>query len=242
MAGFDLTLFTRGGPMIGVLAGLGFLGLVLFVERVLFLHRGQIGAKSFLEGIKNSLGKRRLVEALTICEETPGPVAAVVKAALLHADDPAEVVRFHVQEAAVVELPALERRLGAIAAIAQVAPLVGLLGTVLGMIATFRAFEQGGNYALPAAISAGMWQALLATAGSLMLGVPAHLAHHFLSGRVRAIVRDIEWSANEIMKYLLTEYRSGAAAASPAAGAAPVLPRSSAAGGAEAALPGGVAP
>jgi biopolymer transport protein ExbB len=193
--------------MIWVLAALGFLGLLLFLERVLFLHRGQIGAKSFLDGIKNSLAKRRLVEALTICEETPGPVAAVVKAALLHADDSADAMRFHVQEAAVVELPALERRLGAIAAIAQVAPLVGLLGTVLGMIATFRGFEQGGNYALPAPLSVGMWQALLATAGSLILAVPAHLAYHFLSGRVRAIVRDIEWSGNEIMKYLLTEYR-----------------------------------
>ena len=52
-----------------------------------------------------------------------------------------------------------------------------------------------------------MWQALLATAGSLMLAIPAHLAHHFLSGRVRAVVRDVEWSGNEIMKFLLTEYR-----------------------------------
>jgi biopolymer transport protein ExbB len=57
-----------------------------------------------------------------------------------------------------------------------------------------------------------MWQALLCTAGSLMLAIPAHLGHHFLTGRVRAIVRDVEWSGNEIMKYLLTEYRQGAAA------------------------------
>ena len=193
--------------MIWVLVVLAVVGLMLFVERVLYLHRGQIRAKAFIEGIKNILGKRRLVEALTVCEETPGPVAAVVKAALLHADDSAEEMRFHVQEAAVVELPALERRLGSIAAIAQVAPLVGILGTVLGMMATFLAFERGGNFAMASALSRGMWQALLATAGSLMLAIPAHLAHHFLSARVRAIVRDVEWSGNEIMKYLLTEYR-----------------------------------
>jgi biopolymer transport protein ExbB len=207
MTGFDFTLFSRGGPVMWVLAALALLGLVLFVERVLFLHRGQIRAKAFLDGIKNALAKRRLVEALTLCEEAPGPVAAVVKAALLHADATEEKMRFHVQEAAVVELPALERRLGAIAAIAQVAPLIGLLGTILGMVSTFRAFEQGGNFAMASALSAGMWQALLAAAGSLMLAIPAHLAHHFLSGRVRAIVRDVEWSANEIMKFLLTEFR-----------------------------------
>jgi len=193
--------------MMGVLAVLAVLGVMLFVERTLFLHRSQIRAKAFIDGIKNILAKRRLVEALTVCEETPGPVAAVVKAALLHADDAADAMRFHVQEAGIVELPALERRLGTIAAVAQVAPLVGLLGCTLGMISTFMAFEKGGNYAMAGALSAGMWQALLTAAASLMLAIPAHLAYHFISGRIRAIVRDIEWSGNEIMKYLLTEYR-----------------------------------
>jgi biopolymer transport protein ExbB len=208
MSLFDVTSFLRGGPVMWVLAALALVGLIVFIERTLFLHRGQIpSSKAFLQGIKNALAKRRLVEALTLCEEAPGPVAAVVKAALLQADAPADEMRFHVQEAAIIELPALERRLGAIVAIAQVAPLVGLLGTVLGMATTFRAFEQGGHYAMAGALSGGMWQALLATAGSLMLAIPAHLAYHFLSGRVRAIVRDVEWSANEIMKYLLTEYR-----------------------------------
>lgn len=209
MSVFDFSLLAKGGPMMGVLLALGLLALVLTLERALYLHRGQIAAKAFVDGIKNILAKRRLVEALTVCEEAPGPVAAVVKAALLHADDNAEAMRFHVQEAAVIELPALERRLGSIAAIAQVAPLAGLLGTVLGMAVTFMAFEKGGQYATAGALAGGMWQALLATAGSLMLAIPAHLAHHFLSGRVRAIVRDVEWSGNEIMKFLLTEYRGG---------------------------------
>jgi biopolymer transport protein ExbB len=207
MFGIDFSLFAKAGPVVWVLVVLAALGLTLFVERALFLHRGQIRAKAFVEGIKNILAKRRLVEALTVCEETPGPVAAVVKAALLHAAEPADVMRFHVQEAGIVELPALERRLGTIAAVAQVAPLVGLLGTTLGMITTFLAFERGGNYAMAGALSAGMWQALLTAAASLMLSIPAHLAYHFLNGRVRAIVRDVEWSGNEIMKYLLTEYR-----------------------------------
>lgn len=207
MTGFDVSLFAKGGPMLWVLLVLALMGVTLVVERMLYLHRGQIRAKAFVDGIKNILAKRRLIEALTVCEETPGPVAVVVKAALLHADDSAEQMRFHVQEAAVVELPALERRLGSIAAIAQVAPLVGLLGTIIGMITTFIAFERGGNYALASALSAGMWQALLATAASLMLAVPMHLAYHFLSGRVRSIVRDMEWSANEIMRYLLSDYR-----------------------------------
>tara|TARA_Y100000385_G_scaffold287480_1_gene351835 strand:+ start:1797 stop:2399 length:603 start_codon:yes stop_codon:yes gene_type:complete len=190
-----------------VLLVIGFICLVLVIERTLFLHRGQIKSTEFISGIKNILAKRRIVEALTVCEETPGPVAAVVRAALLHANDEADKMLFYVQEAAVIEVPALERRLGSIAAIAQVAPLLGLLGTVLGMATTFLAFEK--DYATASALSTGMWQALLCAAGGLMLAIPAHLAHHFLSGRVRAIVRDVEWSGNEIMKYLLKEYREG---------------------------------
>jgi len=190
-----------------VLLVIGFICIVLVIERTLFLHRGQIKSTEFISGIKNILAKRRIVEALTVCEETPGPVAAVVRAALLHADDDADKMRFYVQEAAVIEVPALERRLGSIAAIAQVAPLLGLLGTVLGMVTTFLAFEK--DYATASALSTGMWQALLCAAGGLMLAIPSHLSHHFLSGRVRAIVRDVEWSGNEIMKYLLTEYRDG---------------------------------
>ena len=70
-----------------------------------------------------------------------------------------------------------------------------------------QAFMQGGEYATARALSAGMWQALLASVGSLLVAIPAHLCYHFLSGRVRAIVRDVEWSANEAMRYLLTDYR-----------------------------------
>src|ERR1035437_7428414 len=162
MSVFDFSLFAKGGPIMWVLLALGLLCLMLVIERTLYLHRGQIRSTAFLGGIKNSLAKRRLVEALTVCEETPGPVAAVVKAALLHADDDPEAMRFHVQEAAVVELPALERRIGAVGALAQVAPLLGLLGTVLGMMATFAAFQR--DYATASVLAKGMWEALLCTA------------------------------------------------------------------------------
>lgn len=207
--------------MMWVLLCLGLAALMFFVERTLFLHRNQIPAKSFVDGVRNILSKRRRVEALTVCEETPGPVAAVVKAALLHSEADEETLRYAVQEAALVELPALERRLGSIAAIAQILPLVGLLGTILGFITTFLAFER--DYATASALSKGMWMALLSVAGSLALAIPTRLAHHFLQSRVRSIVRDMEWSANEIMQYLLTDYRQQTEPA-PQGSTAPVRP------------------
>jgi biopolymer transport protein ExbB len=181
---------------------LSIFGLILFVERALFLHRGQIRSTEFLSGIKNTLRKRRLMEAMTLCEETPGPVANVVKAGLLHYEEDEAKMRFAIQEAALVEIPALERRIGSIAAIAQAAPMLGLLGTVLGMITTFALVQSEGPYVNASTLSGGLSQALLTTAAGLAIAVPAHLAHHFLSGRVRALVNDMEWVGNETLQFL----------------------------------------
>ncbi len=205
----ETNLLTAGGPVLWLLLFM-MAGLVaLLVERMFYLHRAQIRAREFVDGVKNILGKGRLAEALAVCEETPGPVAVTVKTALRQADADETRLRHAVQETAIIELAALERRLGSVAAIAQVAPLVGLLGTVLGMTVTFRAFATGAaEYATAKALAGGMWQALLCTAVSLALAALARLGQHFLAGRVRAIVRDIEWSANEIMGYLLMDYRA----------------------------------
>jgi biopolymer transport protein ExbB len=211
MNAFSYSVFAKGGPVMWLLVVVGLTALAIFIERALFLHRGQIRSTEFLNGIKNLLQKGRLMEALTLCEETPGPVAAVVKAALRHAGDDEAEMRFAIQEAALVEIPVLERRISSLAAIAQIAPLLGLLGTILGMIRTFWLFNQGGNYATPAVLAAGMWEALLTAAAGLVVAIPVHLARHFLNGRVRALVHDMEWVGNELMRYLLREHRKGEA-------------------------------
>ncbi|MDQ5981139.1 MAG: biopolymer transport protein ExbB [Verrucomicrobiota bacterium] len=207
MTAFSYSVFAQGGPVMWLLMALGVAALVVFAERALYLHRSQIRSVEFLNGIKNLLQKDRLMEALTLCEETPGPVAKLVKAGLRHAGEDEQALRFAVQEAALTELPVLERRVGALAAIAQIAPLLGLLGTLLGMIQTFWLFNQGGNYATPAVLAGGMWEALLTAAAGLAVSIPAHLGRHFLAGRVRVLVHDMEWIGNELMRYLLRDHR-----------------------------------
>jgi biopolymer transport protein ExbB len=207
MTSFSYSVFAKGGPVMWLLVLLGLAAVVIFVERALFLHRAQIRSTEFLNGIKNLLQKDRLMEALTLSEETPGPVAKLVKAGLRHAGEDEPAMRFAVQEAALAELPVLERRISALAAIAQIAPLFGLLGTLLGMIKTFWLFNQGGNYATPAVLAGGMWEALLTAAAGLVVAIPAHIGRHFLTGRVRALVQDMEWAGNELMRFLLRDYR-----------------------------------
>lgn len=210
MTAFSYSVFAKGGPVMWLLVLLGLAAIIIFVERALFLHRGQIRSSEFLDGIKNLLRKQRLMEALTLSEETPGPVAKIVKAGLRHAADDEQAMRYAIQEAAIVEIPVLERRISALAAIAQIAPLFGLLGTLLGMIKTFWLFNQGGNYATPVVLAGGMWEALLTAAAGLAVAIPAHLARHFLTGRVRTLAQDMEWAGSELMRFLLRDYRNGA--------------------------------
>ncbi|HTB62204.1 MAG TPA: MotA/TolQ/ExbB proton channel family protein [Opitutales bacterium] len=204
---FDLSLLSQGGPMMWPLFGLSLLGLVFTVERLLFLHKGQIGTAKFIEGIKNLARKRRVLEALTVCEETPGPVAAVVKAALLHYREDETRLRGAIQAMALVEIPTLERRLGTIAVIAKIAPLLGLLGTVLSVLDGFRLMQNPveGGYVNVLDFSTMIKQALVTTAVGLAVSILAYLAYHLLSGRVRALVHDMEWAGNDMLQFLLVD-------------------------------------
>ncbi len=190
-----------------VLLFMSLIGFLIFVERVLFLHRGQIRSTEFITGIKNIVRKQRLVEALTLCEETPGPLPNLVKASLLSFEESEEKIRFEIQEAALVQIPVLEKRLGSLAALAKAAPLVGLLGTVLGLTKTFYQMQMAGNYSDAILLSSGMWQALLTTSTGLAISVLGYLGYHFLHGRVRALVRDMEWAGNEMLKFLVSDLR-----------------------------------
>ncbi|NBD37334.1 MAG: MotA/TolQ/ExbB proton channel family protein [Verrucomicrobia bacterium] len=200
----DLQLFDRGGPMVWVLLALSFFGFVLFLERTLFLHRGQIRTEAFLDGIRNLLGKGRRMEALTLCEDMPGPIPGIVKAILLQAGQPEDTLRRAAEEAAIVEIPILERRIGAMAAIARIAPLLGLLGTLLGMLNAFFGVAEGASVGFPsfALFLEGLGEALLSTVFGLTIAVMAHIAHHFLHGRVRALVHDMEYSGHNLIQFL----------------------------------------
>ncbi len=179
------------------------LGFVLFVERALFLHQGQIGTEDFLSGIKNLVAKKRLVEALTLCEETPGPLARVVKSALLHYGESRDQIRSAIQAAAIVEIPVLERRIGTIAAIARIAPMLGFLGTLIATLQALYGLEAAN--ADSAAFSQLLAQALITSATGLGIAVMATLAHHFLYGRVRALAHDLEWVGHNIHEFLTAD-------------------------------------
>src|SRR5436190_10268902 len=126
--------------------------IVVFVERFLHYHRAQINSTEFLNGVRNVLKRDNVVEAISICDATPGPVARLVKTAILNRDHGRDRIRESLEEAGLAEVPRLEEKLNLLATIAQLAPLLGLLGTMLGFMRTFLLMKQNGLHTDPSVL------------------------------------------------------------------------------------------
>lgn len=176
--------------------------LVVFTERLLHCHRAQINSTEFLNGVRTVLRRDNVVEAISICEATPGPVANLVKTAILARDQGRDHVRESLEETGLVEVPRLEQRLDLLATIAQIAPLLGLLGTVLGLITLFMDMQEAGQYAHFNQVANGVWVALISAGAGLAVAIPAQAGHNYLVNRVNLIVLDMERASNEIMRIL----------------------------------------
>jgi biopolymer transport protein ExbB len=201
-------LFTKGGLMMWLLLVVSAAGIAVFIERFLHYHRAQINSVEFINGVKNVLKKDNLMEAVSICDATPGPIPRLVKTAILAREKGREGVREALEEAGLVEVPQLEEKLNVLATIAQIAPLMGLLGTVLGFIKVFTSIQEAGLYAHMAQLSGGIWEALICTAAGLAIAIPGYAGYNYLVSRVNSIVMDMEKVSSEILN-LLTETRKG---------------------------------
>src|SRR2546425_1167151 len=195
-------LVTNGGPVIWLILAASAVAVVVFIQRVLHYHRAQINSMEFLNGVRNVLKRDNVVEALSICDATPGPVARLVKVAILNREKGREGVREALEEAGLVEVPPLEDKLNLLATIAQITPLMGLLGTVLGFIKIFTTLQNSQTLANLQDVSGGVWEALICTAAGLAVAIPCYAAYNYLVSRVNAIVLDMEKAAGEIVNII----------------------------------------
>ena len=198
------TFISQGGFVLWLILIASAMALAVVVERLLHLHRAQINSVEFLNGVRNVLKRDNVVEAISICDATPGPVARLVKTAILNRDHGRERVREAIEEAGLTEVPRLEANLNLLATIAQIAPLLGLLGTVVGFIRIFARMEIAGLHANVGQLSQGIWQALICMAAGLAVAVPCYAAYNYLVSRVNAVVLDMERAATEIVN-IVTE-------------------------------------
>jgi len=204
------TLLANGGPVIWLILLAAAIAIAVFIERVLYCHRSQINSVEFLNGVRTVLKRDNVVEAISICDATPSPVARLVKAALLSRDRGRDRVRESVEEAGLTEVPLLEEKLNLLATIAQLAPLLGLLGTITGFMDIFSKIHDAGLYANVDLLSHGVWQALICAAAGIAVAIPIHAGYNYLVSRINKIVLDMERAASEIVN-IVTENGTGKA-------------------------------
>ena len=197
-----VNLIGNGGSVIWLLLACGLFAALVFLERLFNLHRAQIAADDFLKGVYNILNRDNTVEAAAICEEAPGPVARLALAAVLHHDDTLENIGRAIEDAGLEESPRMERGLGRLATLARITPLIGLLGTVLGMMRMLLAANRAAPLVQSADLTGGLWVALQATALSLIISILAYAGYNLLVSRVEAILLDMERSASALMNFM----------------------------------------
>jgi biopolymer transport protein ExbB len=195
------------GPIVFLLLGSSLLALGIFLERYFYFHRSVTPLQDFLQGISNLIRNRNVAEALHVCAGTPGPVARVVHAALLRHDRSREELGKIVTEAGQLEVPKLERFLAPLLSIAYVAPLLGLLGSVLGLMDTFQPISTNG-FASPADLSGGIYRSLVTSAVGLAVAIPAYVLYAYLASCVQNLMHEMERAGIEVVSMLTDGDRS----------------------------------
>jgi biopolymer transport protein ExbB len=198
-------IIQKGGPMMYLIILSSILAFGVVIDRIYNLRKARIDADKFMDGITAVLKRNKIIEAIEMCNKTPGPIAHIVKAGILKHDRSKPEIKEAVEEAAQLEIPRLEKHLPVLATIAHIAPLLGLLGTVTGMIKSFQVI-QAKALALapvnPGDLAGGIWEALLATVAGLAVAIPTYVAYNFLVSQVDNLVYDMERSATDLVNLL----------------------------------------
>lgn len=199
-----MDLIVKGGVLMIPILLCSIVALAIILERVIRYQRVRKDNLRFLERIRGRIQPGRLDEALGVCEADPSPLAAVFLEGLRHLPFGEQRTREAIVEAGEREAHHLERNIGGLATIAGGAPLLGFLGTVIGMISAFRQIQDLGGNVNASVLAGGIWVALLTTAAGLAVAVPSFFAHNLLVSRVRTLIADMEERTKDLVFLLMT--------------------------------------
>lgn len=205
-----LELIRLGGPIMWAILACSVLATGIFAERLLFYLRNTVPVDPFLAGLRNLIRKGLFREALERCDDVRGPAVRVIQAAIVKRHLPKGEVREIVQEVGQMQVPRLEAHLPLLATVGTIAPLLGLLGTVTGMIKAFKEINEAMGAAPIGDLAGGIWEALITTAGGLVVAIPTFVAYNFLVSRMNGILTDVERAGIEIV-HILYEASEGSA-------------------------------
>ncbi|NNM53506.1 MAG: MotA/TolQ/ExbB proton channel family protein [Spirochaetales bacterium] len=193
---FDVLV--KGGPILWLILLLFVPIIAITIERLWFFKKIHGDEDKLFARVRAAIEKRHYDEALAICDTVEAPLAALVRTGLEYRDRPQEVQTRMIEETAAREVPRLERAIGWVSTIAQISPLLGLLGTVSGIINAFGILGKFGNVTDPSVLAKGISEALLTTAAGIVVAVPAMVIYYFLAVRANREIQRLESRTGEL--------------------------------------------
>lgn len=198
-----VAFFQKGGPMMWGLLVLSIIGLAFIIERLITLYggKGRIPPRGFVDSLIATIEAEGFEAALGLCQRTPAPVAKILGAALEKRDKGRAAVEEAITATGTAELAFLDRGMLWLAMTSTLAPILGFLGTVTGMISAFEAVARVGEME-PTVVASGISEALITTATGLAIAAPIVLAHTLFTTRIDGYSRDMEEAATRLVDYL----------------------------------------
>jgi len=192
-------MLVKGGILMVPIIFCSVLSLAIIVERAISLNRVQINSRELMGSVEDVLQKNKILEAISICEKTRGPIPRVLKVGILKRDRSHEEIKEAMEDAASFEVPYLEKYLAILVTIATIAPLLGLLGTVTGLIRAFMVIQLKGGLVNPGDLAQGIWEALITTVAGLTIAIPTYIAYNYFVSRVNNFITEMEKSTTRLL-------------------------------------------
>ncbi len=179
--------------------------LAIIIERIWYMHKIQINTRQFLNRILSKMKRHQIKEALEICEMRKNPISRILKAGILKYDRGRQQIKEAIEDAVLYEEPHLEKNMTALATIAHISPLMGLLGTVVGMVRCFQVIQAKSTALQPVSpgdLAGGIWEALLTTVAGLLIAIPAFVVYNYLVSRINNFILEMEKASTELVNFL----------------------------------------
>jgi biopolymer transport protein ExbB len=198
-------LFLSGGPVMWPILLSSVFACAIILEKFWHLHKIHIDTQEFLNKILDRMKRHEIKEALQICDNTKSPIAHILKAGILKYDRPRPQIIETIEDASLYEVPKLEKNRTLLATIGHIAPLLGLLGTVTGMVRCFQTVQSKSmslHPVSPGDLAGGIWEALLTTVAGLIVAIPTYVAYNYLVSRINYFVLEMEKASTELVNFL----------------------------------------
>ena len=194
-----LDIFLKGGFIMWPILLSSIIGLAVSIDRFIMLRKAKINVPAFMVRIRGFIKKKDISGAISYCMQEKSPVANIVRKWLKKYKYGHDRVKDAIENAGSQEISKLEKGLSVLASVAGIAPLLGFLGTVTGMIQAFMTIQDLAGAANPSDLAGGIWEALITTAFGLIIGIPAFALYNYFLSAVKKLVGEMETVANDVI-------------------------------------------